>query len=313
MGLPITILTSIFPDRIDQQQYAVDSWSNLGFRVISVNNDDEIQSVAGFFPDVEFIQVHRCANKRVGSRIYLKEIFSSIQTLPGEIFGIVNSDIFFKAGFDFVDFLRCHATKSMVFGSRFDVAAIESEKKDEYSLGFDFFFFDRDILELYGESVFCLGKPVWDYWFPLIAMINGKVVKRIISPVAFHVIHENSWQLSEISYFWGKMIEEVFAKVKEKQVMNNYSGKIPLGELYFIKFDGELVNKILRHKSESLFYLANCPESSQIIGVEIYNELKKEIIESQLTISAVRKSKSWRYTKPFRYLLKRITKLIHSN
>ena len=42
--------------------------------------------------------------------------------------------------------------------------------------------------------------PFWDHWFPLIPILNGHTVKKLISPIARHVTHPNSWSANTLAF-----------------------------------------------------------------------------------------------------------------
>ena len=44
---------------IGYQKLCVQSWTSNGFRILSINDPDEIQALTALYPDVEFIAAHR--------------------------------------------------------------------------------------------------------------------------------------------------------------------------------------------------------------------------------------------------------------
>jgi glycosyltransferase involved in cell wall biosynthesis len=202
MVMPITIVTSLFPARIEHQQKAVSSWLELGLKVVSLNISEELKKVKPLFAAVDFLEIDRPSNDEIGSRIYLNEIFSTIKTLPGAVFGIVNSDIIFSTNDNSPKIIKEHIDNAIIYGSRSDLSTYLDENSTEYPFGFDYFFFHKDFTARVSDTEFCLGMPVWDYWLPLAGAVSGFTLKRLISPVAFHIKHDGAWTEKDHDFFW---------------------------------------------------------------------------------------------------------------
>ncbi|WP_229536970.1 hypothetical protein [Pelosinus baikalensis] len=71
-----------------------------------------------------------------------------------QICGIVNSDIYLL-GEKFHSFISKEAVDSLVYGSRIDIKALDNLQGKLYGWGFDYFFFDRKIINSYPKSDFC--------------------------------------------------------------------------------------------------------------------------------------------------------------
>ncbi len=185
------ILTSIAPRGLDYQQRAVASWRALGFHAVSLNCAEEIEVLRDAFPDVEFVEATRDGRAHTGRPlVYFDDILAYYRSAGDAICGIVNSDILLKNDAAFMDIVTREATDALVYGSRVDVENVDNRAGGVYRGGFDFFFFPRDLLDLYPNSTFMLGMPWWDYWVPTVALLNGMNVKRLDSFYAFHEIHK---------------------------------------------------------------------------------------------------------------------------
>lgn len=190
----ITIATSISPGNIEAQQKTIATWTELGFRTLSLNIPEEITHLNDFFPKVTFVSVDRHAATLAGKPlVYLDDMLLALQESASSICGIVNSDIYFSTDKEFLQFIAVTAENGFVFGSRHEVASFFSEDSVEYGAGFDYFFFDKKLASLYPQSRFALGAPWWDYWFPLVPILKGAAVKLLVSPVAYHVKHDTNW------------------------------------------------------------------------------------------------------------------------
>ncbi len=193
------IVTSIAPGNIENQRAAVESWRVLGFSPVSLNSPEEISQLQPIYENVTFHAVNRDARVEAGRPlVYLDDMFAYLRDRPTKICGIVNSDIRLKAGDDFLALICKEAENSIVFGSRVDVETSENTEGKIYAQGFDFFFFDKQLLEQFPTSQFSLGLPWWDLWIPLTAHQKNLKLKYLASPVAYHIKH----QVNYINNFW---------------------------------------------------------------------------------------------------------------
>lgn len=190
----ITIATSIAPRNIENQRLAVSSWKLLGFRVMSVNSADEIAVIKGHFPDVEFVVATRDAREEFGKPyVYFDDLLECLGKRGSAVCGIVNSDIHLRADAHFVNFLLAEAPGSFIFGCRIDVPSLESREGKPFVYGYDFFFFDKRFTVIYPREKFCMGLPWIDYWAVLVPALRNLPLKKLVTPVAYHVTHALNW------------------------------------------------------------------------------------------------------------------------
>jgi tetratricopeptide (TPR) repeat protein len=190
----ITVATSIAPRNIENQQQAVASWRRLGFNVVSVNSPDEIAVVKEHFPDVEFVVATRDARQEFGKPyVYFDDLLERLGEHGAAVCGIINSDIHLRANPSFRDFLLDQALDSFVFGCRMDVPSLESAEGKPFTYGYDFFFFDRKFTAIYPREIFCMGLPWVDYWAVLIPALRNLPVKKLMTPVGYHIMHTLNW------------------------------------------------------------------------------------------------------------------------
>ena len=190
----ITIATSLAPGKdVHNQRMAINSWLKLGFRVVSMNSLEEIAALQSSFPDIEFVQVCRDGRERfVKPYIYFDDCLAYFAQSDAKICGIVNSDIYLQQE-EFYSFLQTEAVHSFVYGSRVDVESIEHLNGEMFAMGFDYFFFNKQIVAHYPQSDFMIGLPMWDFWAVLIPIYLRMPVKKVIIPHAFHIIHKTNW------------------------------------------------------------------------------------------------------------------------
>lgn len=204
----IVVATSLAPRTLEVQRKAVDSWKKVGFRVFSLNTSDEITVLKEYFPDVQFITVQRDGKDLYGKPyIYFDDFLRFFKESEAKVCGIINSDIIFMDyGSNLKQFLFEQALGSFVYGSRMDVEDITDEIGYMHDTGFDYYFFDKEILDCYPEDHFFIGLPVWDYWAVYIALTKYKNVKKLITPVAKHVIHCANWNVD----LWKRQAKHLY-------------------------------------------------------------------------------------------------------
>jgi glycosyltransferase involved in cell wall biosynthesis len=192
----ITIATSIAATKdIGTQKRCIESWLHCGFKVVSINTLDEMNMVKHHFPYIEFVPANRDARAQYGKPyIYVDTILSYFTTQDCKICGIVNSDIYFGKE-NIPQFMYTQAMNSLVFGSRVDVTSLDNLNGNFYN-GFDYFFFDRDLIKMYPPTNFCIGLPWWDYWVPLVPILSKISVKKVINPICYHVLHPSNYSIA---------------------------------------------------------------------------------------------------------------------
>jgi tetratricopeptide (TPR) repeat protein/glycosyltransferase involved in cell wall biosynthesis len=197
----ILVATSIAPHDVVNQKQAIQSWIDLGFEVVSLNSPEEIAILRERFHEVKFHAVERNSEKLFGKPyVYFDDFIEFFKTVDRAAYGIVNSDIHLKANKEITAYLLGETVESLVFGHRLDVSSIDTCRGDFYRNGFDFFFFDNALLELYPESIVSIGVTWWDYWAVLIPALKGLTIKKLISPLAYHIRHENRWDRKQWKY-----------------------------------------------------------------------------------------------------------------
>lgn len=312
----ITIATSIMPRRIEAQQVAVTSWLRIGFDVVSINIGDEVAHLQQLFPGVRFETVESgIANP---PHVPLREVFARLSGSTSPVCGIVNSDVSLLSAPDLLLFLASEAAESIVFGPRMDVSPCGQSVACENSLGFDFFFFNREMLEHFPHGDFELGMPWWDFWFPLVAASRGAQLKRLITPIAYHVVHEIGWSEDDLDRYWRILSDALFAESRVEDVSRP---ELPVFARAF-QYERERGAEILRNY---LQYATGCilipdpdmhPDVVSVNGkalLDMRNKLvnyEERLAEMERSLAAVRSSNSWRLTEPLRNLKSKAIALI---
>jgi len=240
----ITIATSLAPTKdLRIQKNAINSWLHCDFKVIALNIQSEIDLLEHHFPAIEFVVPKRDASEKYEKPyIYIDDILAYFSRKNCKICGIVNSDIhFFKENIS--AFLHQQTLSSLVFGSRLDIKSFDKTSYGTMYSGFDYFFFDQEFINYYPPSNFCMGLPWWDYWLPLFAIVAKLPVKKVITPICYHLIHPGNYSIA----VWRELALEM---VKQLSPQQNLS-KINLG--YFHNF----VLNTIKNSSNNIEFTVN--------------------------------------------------------
>ncbi|MDC0195967.1 hypothetical protein OAJ93_00020 [Gammaproteobacteria bacterium] len=198
----ILLATSIIPNtRLHIQISALKTWAENGFDVISFNTPNEIKTLCNKFPKISFIPIIRTGEIYTGKPLPLiADILEELYLSKYKYCGIVNSDIHFSSSSSLDLIIKDHIKNSFIYGARFEVDNLNSLKGKYDPFGFDYFIYDKTIKNVWQNNRFCLGMPFWDHWFPLIPILNGHKVKKIISPIARHAQHPNAWSNDTLAF-----------------------------------------------------------------------------------------------------------------
>ncbi len=207
MKKKIVLVTSISPRNIENQQAAITTWIESGFRVVSCNVREELADIERYFPDVEFQEMARGAEKVTGKPCpYIYDMLQVLKEKAGAVCGIINSDIFLKKfSKDLYDYVERLAESGLVFARRQEVEKKEDIDKMKSAMffgGVDTFFFPKKVIDFIEDDGLILGQAMWDYWFPMMLWEHGVNIAELINPVTFHVRHQSQWSneiLQEIS------------------------------------------------------------------------------------------------------------------
>jgi glycosyltransferase involved in cell wall biosynthesis/MoaA/NifB/PqqE/SkfB family radical SAM enzyme len=210
----VVAATSIAPKDIERQQAAIATWLHLGIRVLSVNNANEIEFLRPHFPEVNFVPAAGNAQEILGKPlVYFDDVLKALSMAGSEVCGIINSDIHLRADHGFLEFILKESRNSFIYCSRVEIPSIEHTSGTKLDTGFDLFFFDQAVIGLYPPTSFAIGATWWDYWAVMVPLLRHYTVKKLISPVAFHVVHSRNWSPEEWHYLGG-LLSSYLANLK---------------------------------------------------------------------------------------------------
>ncbi|MCC3437710.1 glycosyltransferase [Microcoleus sp. PH2017_05_CCC_O_A] len=295
----VVILTSIAPKNQEKQRFAIDSWQALGFSVVSLNIQSEIDQLQPLYQNVLFHAVTRDAHSEAGRPlVYLDDMLLYLRQHGTRIGGIVNSDICLKADSNFRFFIAQESVNSLVFGNRINLASLDDvylqsldwidNTVGKYEYGFDYFFFDTSIIDLYPTEAFCIGMPWWDYWMPAGLLPTNVNLKFLDSRIAYHVVHPTNfsdlaWRkygmkigkyfLSYNSY--AEMVEEIQSPNYEHDNWYTFHPLVELGEY--------ILEKIYRSKRTKIIKYSPQEYATKAVSVELDNSIQQPIHHYQVS------------------------------
>jgi hypothetical protein len=204
----IAVITSLMPRRIAAQSAALQSWRAAGMSVVSVNSKSEAIELRQYFPDVSYKTIEPTLEDMRGRPfVPIRALIETAKEASADICGIVNSDIEFRGGRDFIDTVRREVSGALVFGNRIDLTEAAATTGTAFRNGYDFFFWDRENSDLFKDNPMLLGLPWWDFWLPLHAHAQGLAIKRIVTSAMVHVVHPIGWDTQNFLKFGQKSAE----------------------------------------------------------------------------------------------------------
>ena len=216
----LTLCTSLIPGiPPDTQRAAIQSWHRAGFQVTTLNSHCEALAVMRDFPEETCETVFRDGQLAAGKPvIFINDILQHIGNTEDERAGIINSDILLMPNSPILELVANLPEDTLLTCPRTDVDQLDQKngKLDPY--GYDAFFFNRSLVGDWNETSFTLGMPFWDHWFPMMSLLSGRRVLKLISHEFRHVRHPVAW---ENSLF---MFNSHFAEIMISQMLDNNIG-----------------------------------------------------------------------------------------
>ncbi len=183
-------LTSISPahNNYESQLTAIKSWRKHGYKVVSLNSKSEIDQLKGF-KDVEFIETQR-TNEVLFKKPYthISAIIDHAKTTNHDYFLILNSDVIINDKRNITESITQRSESGVVIFNRYDFDD-DMEVCKRYDLGFDGFFINKKWLDIFPQSVLCLGQCFWDYWLPYQAVLKKVPIFLLKEPYFYHKKH----------------------------------------------------------------------------------------------------------------------------
>ena len=195
------VMTSISPKHTngDVQKHAIESWKELGFRVLSFNAPSEIEVLKAYY-DVEFVPCFRTMEGLFNVPYVPISAFIDYAKEHGlEQVMLINSDIVIKDETSRLNDYLGHAHHGLIFSNRHDHNG-DFQNPTVYSFGFDVFVIHKNFYYLIPQSMFCMGQTWWDYWIPY-RFITNKIPAYLVKETMFyHMRHNVQYSTEQWNY-----------------------------------------------------------------------------------------------------------------
>lgn len=188
------IVTSLSPSHRnkDNQENAIASWEQFGPR-FSMNNDAEIEIFkTESYRGIEFVRTYRTVEHFLNKQLVSINAIIDFAIEKQSDLLIINSDIILES-------LPELKRDGMTIFSRYDYNA-SMLTASKFENGFDAFFIPHNYLECFPPSVYSIGSCWWDYFLPLICILNNIKIYSPIRRHAYHKTHAVQYSLGEWEY-----------------------------------------------------------------------------------------------------------------
>ena len=177
------------------QAQCVRSWIDAGFQVLSVNAPEEIEIVAGLFPNIKVLRAKRDERGRFGRPLVpISELIDALREAGEPFGGIINADIRLQNFPEIRKLCDSLRLKQLAYVKRQDIGSPTDIFGRPYSFGIDAFFFDVEAVSSLDLRDLTLGVPWWDYYVPLDALFSGIELFEWPHQIAQHLWHAQKWE-----------------------------------------------------------------------------------------------------------------------
>lgn len=185
-------ITSISPKHANQnvQQKAVNSWIDLGMKVFSFNHPEEVKKLSKYYNDVTFIETTRTMEDFYGKPyVSISAMMDWAKGRQENNFCFINSDIELENNPKVLKKVeKALWEENVVVSHRHDYTRTKKQSR-QYIHGIDVFFLLRQHLNLFPQSLLCMGQCFWDYHVPFTALKKNIDVLSLQNKFAFHKKH----------------------------------------------------------------------------------------------------------------------------
>jgi hypothetical protein len=189
---------------ISYQRACIYSWVTAGFRVVSINSEEEIEILRESDFPVEYIS-------SPSPRPKIIEFLTEARESRSELMGIINADCLLLNYPGFVENILSGAKDGLVIVERINIDPNSLLPTGQSCFGFDALFFNRsDVCKVDIDPNLVVGQPWWDYWLPMEFAISGIKLMRPHWPLIVHLDHDQGWSLTNWSEYGRKCISHFF-------------------------------------------------------------------------------------------------------
>ncbi len=192
----IHALTSISPNRIEEQKKCVESWLRAGLRVTSLNCREEIEVLDSQFPGVVFHEAHNTTQRIFGKPYVAIDDALRYSVELNALVLLINSDIELKCGEKELREIFMQGDGGIVHFSRRDHDG-DYQSQGAYFDGIDAFLFHACTAHVVPSSFLSFGQCFWDYILPLAFQRAGLPVYSVTKPILWHRLHRQNWDWND--------------------------------------------------------------------------------------------------------------------
>ena len=182
------------------QPLAVKSWSDAGFKVVSLNGKHEIAALKEQYPTVEFIESRTMDGIYKAPYIPISAFIDHAKEKKYESILLINSDIVLRDEKNDIGRYLQWSPNGLVIANREDHNGSFAGSV-RYEFGFDAFIIHSKFYDSIPQTMFCMGQTWWDYWLPYRFINTGKTVVCVREPIFYHQSHAVQYSQAE----WVKM------------------------------------------------------------------------------------------------------------
>lgn len=199
-------VTSLSFNRIERQQYCVQTWRHRGLKVIAVQAPGETEYLQQFFPDVTFKE-YDLPDTNIFSK-NTPTIYSMCQQAIEEndrIF-LINSDISAKDKPSVFHQKLTHQENTLLVGIRKD-ADPGSKIRKLQKWGIDAFCLTPEMATVTPDLGFRVGLPGWDFWITY-HLHNLGYITKVSGLLLFHENHPRGWNAQDHAVYRAMIAEK---------------------------------------------------------------------------------------------------------
>lgn len=200
-------LTSISPSHRngDMQSYAVQSWIDAGFEVVSFNCEEECQILAKQYPSVRFVPTQDGRAKFGKPYVPISAMLDYAASSEQSDFVLINSDIILIDSHNVLPLIQAKLPHEATIVQRLDFGN-DINKNKVFHSGIDAFFIHRNYLRHIRADGFYMGLCWWDFTVPYSLLTNHIKVNLLKTPLIYHRLHPTQYSMGS----W-EQLSKVFA------------------------------------------------------------------------------------------------------
>lgn len=190
------IITSLSKNRVDRQKFCIQSWLERDCKITAVQTRSEVITMKKDFPEVEFIETDRTAEKFGRPNVRISAILDQCLESPGLI---LNSDIHISCSSELFHKDWLIDDNMFKVGIRWDQIPMTGDMRLQ-KYGIDAFLITPDIARNTPDIGMAIGIPAWDYWLPfhVVSRLNKRLV-AIKNDHLIHAVHPPNWDHATIN------------------------------------------------------------------------------------------------------------------